>query len=102
MTNLEIATLTASIVADFAENSTTDNIHKLTAAYREIYATIKEVDQEDCKERRKIIEKQLAFLVQTNELIFSGIMNSPIHGPLNNILFDALNKNIQTILSIVS
>ena len=108
MTNHEIATLTTSIVVAVAGTggSVPDNICRLTLAYREIYATIKEVDQceqlkgqpWDDKERRKIIEKQVDLLIRTNDLLFSQIANNP----LNSVSLDALNKNVQTILSIAS
>jgi hypothetical protein len=112
MTNQEIATLTASIVVATAGScgAVPDNICRITAAYREIYATIKEVDQcvqfkgqpGDYKDHRKIIEKQLELLVQTNDLLFLEIANSPINSPANHVILEALNKNVQTILSIVS
>ncbi len=113
MTNQEIATVTATIVA--ANSATSggnlpDNIFRIAAAYREIYATVKEVDQceqikgppWDYKNHRKIIEKQLELLVQTNDLIFLEIANKPLNSPSNGMLLDALNKNVATILSIVS
>jgi hypothetical protein len=113
MTNQEIATVTATIVA---ANSTTsggnlpDNIFRIASAYREIYATVREVDQceqlkgppWDYKSHRKIIEKQLELLVQTNDLLFLEIANNPLNSPSNGTLLDALNKNVATILSIVS
>jgi len=108
MTNQEIATLTTTIVVAVAGSggSVPDNICRITAAYREIYATIKDVDQceqlkgqpWDSKDHRKIIEKQMDLLVRTNDLLFLQIANTP----LNSELLDALNKNVQTILSIVS
>jgi len=108
MTNQEIATLTTTIVVAVAGTggSVPDNICRITSAYREIYATIKEVDRceqlkgqsLDHKDNKKIIEKQMDLLVQTNDLLFSEIANKPI----NSTLLDALNKNVQTILSIVS
>jgi hypothetical protein len=113
MTNQEIATVTATIVAANSTTSggnTPDNIFRIASAYREIYATVKEVDQcEQCKgspwddkSHRKIIEKQLQLLIQTNDLIFSEIANTPLNSPSNKELLDALNKNVATILSIVS
>lgn len=103
MTNQQIATLTTSIVTNIVEYGGTpfENIHKIISAYRDIYATIKDVDRADGKDHKIIIEKQLGLLVQTNDLLFLQIMNSPINSPLNNMLLDALNKNIQTILTIV-
>jgi hypothetical protein len=107
MTNQEIAALTTTIVTATAGSGGTvlDNICRITAAYREIYATIKEVDQceqtkgqpSNYKDQRKILEKQLELLVRTNDLLFVEIANSP----LNNSLLEALNKNVQIILSIV-
>jgi hypothetical protein len=108
MTNQEIATLTTTIVTATAGSggSVPDNIFRITLAYREIYATIKEVDQceqlegqpKNYKDHRTIIEKQLELLVRTNDLLFTEIAN----GPLNSEILDAFNKNVQTILSIVS
>lgn len=100
-------TLTTTIVTATAGSggNVSDNIFRITSAYREIYATIREVDQceqlkgqpKDYKDHRKIIEKQSELLARTNDLLFIEIANSP----LNSELLDALNKNVQTILSIV-
>ncbi|AIF54138.1 hypothetical protein [Pelosinus sp. UFO1] len=107
MTNQEIATLTTNIVVILATGGNDPpNICRITSAYREIYATIKVVDQceqlkgkpWDCKDHRNLIDKQLDLLVRTSELLFLEITNNP----LNIAAIDALNKNIQTILSILS
>jgi hypothetical protein len=108
MTNQEIATLTTTIVTATATNAGNgpDTICRITSAYREIYATIKEIDQceqlegqpKNYKDHRTTIEKQLELLVRTNDLLFSEIANKP----LNSEILDAFNKNVQTILSIVS
>lgn len=113
MTNQEIATVAATIVA---ANSTTsggsmpENVFRIAAAYREIYATVKDVDQceqlkgppWDYKSHRQIIEKQLQLLIQTNDLLFSEIANNSLNSSSNRMLLDALNKNVATILNIVS
>lgn len=112
MTNQEIAILAASIVAANSPGSggsTPDNIFRLAAAYREIYATIKDVDQ--CEQSKgpprgykdqKTIERQLGLLVQVNDLIFLEIANNSLNSPLNSVLLDALNKNVTAILNIVT
>lgn len=108
MTNLEIATLTTNIVTATAGSggNVPDNILRITSAYREIYATIKEVDQcgefeglsKNYKDHKKIIDKQLELLVRTNDLLFSQIANNPF----DREIIEALNRNVQTILNIVS
>ncbi len=113
MTNQEIATVTATIVAANAGTSggnAPDNVFRIAAAYREIYATVREVDQReqlkgppwDYKSHRQIIEKQLQLLIQTNDLLFSEIANTPLSSHSNKDLLEALNENVATILSIVS
>ncbi|MBU2699496.1 hypothetical protein Ga0466249_000575 [Sporomusaceae bacterium BoRhaA] len=115
MTNQEIAALTASIVVANTTGSggnVPDNVCRITLAYREIYATIKDVDQcqqikgqgqsGEYKNHRKIIEEQLELLIRTNELLFLQIANNPINSPSHGMILEALNRNVQTILSIVS